>query len=225
MKCDQVLAVLEDYSCGALQRELAASVKSHISNCATCGREFEILSAEDRLYREYQQAVEQDLDVNPGMWRAVTAGLEPKSRGGRGVLAWPSGLSRQFLLAAALIVVSVGATLLAVRYYETGNRLHVAGLRRPPERVSTLEGALRSIQRAEQEYIQAIQVLNGIVDKRKSTMDPQLVIEFEASLKAIDENIAATRKAYHEHPTDAELAHFMLAAYSRKVELLQELAS
>jgi hypothetical protein len=88
-----------------------------------------------------------------------------------------------------------------------------------------LEAAVRAIQRAEQEYLQAIQVLSAIVDQRKSTLQAGLVQEMERNLKSIDESIAATRQAYYSHPSDPYLAQYMLAAYSKKVELLQELAS
>jgi len=88
-----------------------------------------------------------------------------------------------------------------------------------------LQSALLSIQRAEQEYIAAIQILGGIVDKRKATLDPSLAAELERNLKEIDERIASTRQAYHAHPADPELAYYMLTAYRKKVELLEELAS
>jgi hypothetical protein len=57
--------------------------------------------------------------------------------------------------------------------------------------------------------------LNGIVD---------LVAELDRNPKTIDEAIASAQKAYHAHPADPELAQYMLRAYQRKVELLQELA-
>jgi hypothetical protein len=50
-------------------------------------------------------------------------------------------------------------------------------------------------------------------------------VELERNLKAIDENIEATRRAFREHPSDPEYALYMLAAYARKVDLLQEVAS
>jgi anti-sigma factor RsiW len=207
MRCDKVVENLEDYAAGLLDSEAAGAVTQHLEACAACAGVLALLSAEESAYREYRGLVDRNLGLRPGMWPSVLKGLEQQPA--------RTGFWRQSLLAAALIVLSVGATLLAVRYYEV----------RKPERASTLEQALQSIQNAEREYTDAIQILSQIVDRKKQTMDPQLIAELEANLKAIDENIAVARKAYHEHPADAELAHYMLAAYSRKVELLQELAS
>ena len=140
--------------------------------------------------------------------------------------AMPTGSRLRLALGAcALIILSVSATLVTVQYYHS--RYASNG-----ERISTAQGgernlaaALRSIQHAEQEYLDAIRVLSAIVDKRKASLEPSLLAEMEANLRAIDESIAATRKAYQAHPSDPELAQFMLAAYSRKVELLLDLAS
>jgi hypothetical protein len=128
---------------------------------------------------------------------------------------------RQALFAAALIVISVSATLLVVRFNGAGRQETVVRNESP----KGLEAALLSIQRAEREYIDAIRVLSDILEKQKKSMDPRVVAEVEINLKIIDESIAATRQAYHEHPTDPELAHYMLSAYSKKVEILQELTT
>ena len=68
-------------------------------------------------------------------------------------------------------------------------------------------------------------MLTAVVEKQKSTLDPGIVREIQANLSLVDQHIAATRQAYYAHPADAELAISMLTAYSRKVELLQDLAS
>jgi hypothetical protein len=81
------------------------------------------------------------------------------------------------------------------------------------------------VQRAEQEYLRAIQQLSAVVEKQKSTLDPRVIADLQRNLKLIDEHIAATRNAYYAHPQDPELGLFMLAAYSRKVQLLQDLTS
>ncbi len=235
MSCERVRSLLEEYRCGELDSGDAGRVEAHLSACTACSSELELLSAEGRLYRGYQEGLERNLQVPPGMWQSVREAIRPGQPASTPGL-WrrvvgavrpclpASPALRQTMFAAALIVVSVGTTLLAVRYYGGGSSSETAGLRSVEQR-TTLEGALRSIERAEQEYTDAIRVLSEIVDRRKDTMDPRLVAELEANLKAIDESIAATRKAYHEHPTDAELAHYMLAAYSMKVELLQEITS
>jgi hypothetical protein len=231
MKCEQVRELLEDYRCNELPARETAAVADHLSACRECARATRALDAEEQLYAQYKSDLDRQLEVPPSMWGRVRRALDEREHSRDNWLGAlfqylpQSAVGRQALFAAALIVLSVGATLMAVRYYDDlragpGGILALGGTN---ER--TLEAALQSIQRAEQDYLDAIRVLSDIVEKQKSTLDPRLVAELEANLKAIDKSIADTRRAYHEHPADAELAHYMLAAYSKKVELLQELAS
>ena len=44
------------------------------------------------------------------------------------------------------------------------------------------------------------------------------------NLKAIDAAIASAQRAYRAHPADPELARYLLRAYQKKVDLLQDLA-
>lgn len=154
--------------------------------------------------------------------------------------------ARQLAFAALLVMVSVAGTLLVVRHrgdVTSNAQLQPVPLPEPisipaPERLAvvpagadeissekSLEAAVRAIQRAERDYLEAIQVLSDIVDRRKPSLDPRLVRELDVNLKAINANIEATRKAYYAHPSDPYLAQYMLTAYGKKVELLQDLAS
>jgi len=208
-------------------------VESHLQGCPECRRELDRLGAEEGMYRRYAESLERELEVNPGMWESVRARLR-ESRESRhrarlfGSLLPASSWARQLIFASAVALLSVAATLIVVRYYSPGAR----GLQAPQRAASgeagrpqSLEDALRSIRRAEQDYLQAIRVLNAIVEKERPSMDPRVLAEFEKNLRLIDENIAATRAAYHARPLDAYLAQYMLAAYGRKVELLQEVSS
>jgi hypothetical protein len=177
---------------------------------------------------------------------AIVASNGPKSAGKEGrarpifPLPYISGFGRQVAFAVLLIVVSVAGTLVAVRHWGSGRQVGTEpesragqpanageGLRANglSAKHNALEEALLAIQRAEQEYIEAINLLSTIVEKRKSTLDPQLASELERNLRAIDQAIQSTRKAYKDRPQDPERALFMLRAYARKVELLQELVS
>jgi hypothetical protein len=211
------------------------------------------LEKEAQVYAAFAEAEGGALDITPEMWQPVRERLERASTGvaseqrdsaGEGSsnfrLPYVLRFGRQLAFAALLVVVSVAGTLVAVRYWERGSlfgpgpesRLgQSAGAEKslPPSRLdskrNTLEDALLAIQRAEQEYIEAINLLSTMVEKRKSTLDPQLASELERNLRAIDQAIDSTRKAYRDRPQDPERALYMLSAYARKVELLQELVS
>jgi hypothetical protein len=223
MNCEDARLHIEDYHDGELPGELAGQIAAHVQDCRDCGRELEMLRAEDRLYRGYAAGLAGQLSNEPAIWERVEAGthLLPTR-----VHAWIEAIRsafspRRIAFASLLVVLSVAGTLLTVRVVNE----------RQPESVLVsgegrdLDSAMRSIARAEKEYEKAISLLSGIVEKRKASLDPQLVAELEKNIKAIDENIAATRKAFREHPSDPEYALYMLAAYARKVDLLQEVAS
>lgn len=244
MSCKDILRHIEDFYYGELDEKTAQEVQSHLRSCQECGRALEDLSAEDKAYQAYAEALDRSLEVSPQIWRRIQAGIgtcKPE-RGWRhplgrivgfldGILP-RSAVVRQAVFAAVIVVLSVGTTLLTVHYYRTREAgIDDQHLARTSDRIryggsqNGLEAAIRSIQQAERDYNNAIEVLSKIVDKRKPSLDSRFVAELERNLKAIDESIAATRSAYHAHPSDSELAHYMLTAYEKKVELLLEVAS
>jgi hypothetical protein len=81
------------------------------------------------------------------------------------------------------------------------------------------------VAQAEQKYLAAIAILYRDVKKPGTTLDPVLRLRFEETLAAIDRTIADTRKAVGQRPTDPEAVRYMLTAYAKKVEVLQEMAS
>ncbi len=236
MNCDEIRGYMEDFHYGELDEKVSSQVQSHLRTCAECARALEALNAEDSIYQAYAAEQDRALEVSPRLWHRVEERLGASTSAGRSVSAWlaeswsrlfpRSPVLRQAVFALSIVVLSVGATLLTVHYYRMQETSSAEG--RPsqgPVRQNSLEAAILTIQRAERDYDDAITVLSKIVDKRKPSLDPLLLAEVERNLKAIDDNIAATRAAYHAHPSDPDLAHYMLTAYEKKVELLLELAS
>lgn len=223
MNCADVRLQIEDYHDGELPEEVAEQIAAHARSCQECGRELELLEVEDRLYRTYAAGLAGQPLNEPAIWERVNAAAKIPSAAQPGWMeAIRSALSpRRLAYALILVALSVAGTLLTV---------WIVNERQAESMLSSgegrdFEGAMRSIARAEKEYENAIRLLSDIVEKQKTTLDPRLVAELERNLKAIDESIAATREAFREHPSDPEYALYMLAAYARKVELLQEVAS
>jgi hypothetical protein len=93
-----------------------------------------------------------------------------------------------------------------------------------PRRLSEDELIGQQVARAEREYQSAIQLLERRIARRKDSLDPVLVAQYESSLALINDSIAASRRALREHPKDPIAAQFLLAAYIKKLELMQEIA-
>lgn len=237
MNCDQVRKLIEDYHDQELPDWQAAQVRSHLQECPSCRRELAALEGEARVYDAYAAQVEGSLDVPPSLHERALAGakIEPRTtvggEHGSGRVPWWSSVvpaspwARQALAAVLLVAVSVTGTLMVVEYRRAKEAAGAGQVAMVGSGEQSLDAALKAVQRAEQEYLNAIQILTGIVDNQKSTLNPSLLADLQQNLQLIDQHIAAARKAYYEHPTDTALAISMLAAYSRKVEMLQDLAS
>ena len=90
--------------------------------------------------------------------------------------------------------------------------------------LSDQELIIRQLARAEREYQGAIKMLDRAVAKRRDQIQPEAFKQYQASLALIDSSIAQSRRALHERPEDPSASQFLLAAYARKVELMQTIA-
>ena len=93
-----------------------------------------------------------------------------------------------------------------------------------PTKLTEEEVLSQQIAKASREYQSAIKLLERTIAKRKTQLDEGTVKQFEGSLAMIDASIATSRAALRAHPNDPTAARFLLAAYSKKVELMQEIA-
>ncbi len=93
-----------------------------------------------------------------------------------------------------------------------------------PTKLSDDDLLSQQIAKATREYQSAIKLLERTIAKRKTQLDEGTSKQFEGSLALIDASIASSREALRAHPNDPGAARFLLSAYSRKVELMQEIA-
>ena len=96
---------------------------------------------------------------------------------------------------------------------------------KPPAPTKSEEELLaQQIAKAAREYQGAIRLLERTIAKRKTQLDESTIKQFEGSLAMIDASIASSREALRAYPNDPTAARFLLSAYSKKVELMQEIA-
>ncbi len=94
----------------------------------------------------------------------------------------------------------------------------------PARQLSDNELLAQQLVRAEREYQSAIKLLDRAVAKRRIEIEPEAFKKYESSLALIDSSIAQSKRALRELPNDTAAGQFLLAAYARKVELMQEIA-
>jgi len=79
------------------------------------------------------------------------------------------------------------------------------------------------VREAEQKYLSAIALLSRDVNRNRSQLDPIMLARFDAALGDIDRTIKDTRRLVRENPGDPIALQYLLAAYSKKVDVLREM--
>ena len=81
------------------------------------------------------------------------------------------------------------------------------------------------VREAEQKYVTAIAMLTRDVNRRRSQLDPMMLARLDAALGDIDRTIRDTRRVVRENPEDPIALQYLLAAYSKKVDVLREMTA
>lgn len=92
------------------------------------------------------------------------------------------------------------------------------------EPLNEQQALAQQLIRTEREYQNAVKLLGRAVAKRRNGFEPEAFKKYESSLALIDSSIAQSKRALRELPNDLVAGQFLLAAYARKVELMQEIA-
>jgi len=130
MKCEDCLSLIEEYFDAELNQQESAKVAEHLTACEICNEVYLSLEQEQQLYVHYQR----DVEVTPALWQAVEASIKQESARQKapqsaGIL---ESLRRFFTetfhaprfspaLAAMLVVVAVGATVLVMNYVNSSS--------------------------------------------------------------------------------------------------------
>ncbi|HYP52862.1 MAG TPA: zf-HC2 domain-containing protein [Pyrinomonadaceae bacterium] len=69
MRCEDCLAVVEEYFDGELNEETEGRVAAHVAACAECSEALDALADEHVLYARYDRGIE----PSPALWQAVSA--------------------------------------------------------------------------------------------------------------------------------------------------------
>lgn len=96
---------------------------------------------------------------------------------------------------------------------------------KPQPQLSETQLIQNQIARAEREYQGAIKLLDRVIARNRDNFAPGLLKQYESSLALIDSSIAESRRALRERPEDAASGQFLLSAYAKKLELMQEIAT
>lgn len=254
MNCEIFRDEMDDYLSGDLDRAASARVSMHLESCPECSMALDEIERENRLYAEFfdQTAVEPAPASWTAIRDRIRQESVAPS-GFSALIAWLTRplVLQQAAFAVVLIVLSVATTLYFVRRTDERQPVvavvpvdkkpqpvkvaveptptatpEIAPAPRRIEREPVSENDLLAaqVERAEREYLSAIRLLDRAIARRRDEIDPDVMRHYEASLALIDQSIESSRTAFRENRNDLNASNFLIAAYSRKVELMQDIA-
>ena len=94
MKCEENLALLEEYLDGELRPEDQDQISDHLITCASCAEAFAALTAEQELFARYDR----ELELTPAVWAGIEEQIVPPIETSYG---W-------WMKIAAVLVLSIG---------------------------------------------------------------------------------------------------------------------
>jgi hypothetical protein len=230
MNCEKCQDLLSDYLDGTLGHSEHAAVGAHIAGCAACAVAREDFHAIIAVARDARGQLFAPPDER-ALWLRVRDTVEAESLPARAASADASGagfwqrlFGRRFELslpqlaagAAALVVVAVSLTTLAVRYSS-------------PEGPADDRAAVRRVVSDEfyprtylEQHQPSLQYWEQRVQARKASWNPRMRASFDRSVHVLDQTVSDSLNDLRQNPHD-EIAEEMLnSALRDKIELLRE---
>jgi hypothetical protein len=195
-----------------------AAARAHAADCPNCRPELEVwddISAAARsLHREWD---------SPGLWPRIAAAIraEDEATPRRAATFWQWSHPWQTIAAAILVL----AIFVPLAWYGWHARTPAP---LPAERVTSNsrllnEPALLEIERAEAEYVRAIDVLSSAATARIDEQPSPLLLTLRERLIVIDAAIAECRAAIERNRFNAHLRRELLSIYQEKQRTLQQI--
>jgi tetratricopeptide (TPR) repeat protein len=217
MRCRKTQGYISRSVDGGLSGRENARLERHLAACGECRALREDLrkivagaaglgspEPSDRVWRNVRAGLE------TGAERAEALGLKPEKRPFFGLSVPAFRLAGAAALALALVAAGV----------VVGRRL---GRQDAPLSVAAKGGeayTLAKLDEAERHYEQAIKALGEAFAADKDGLAPAVVELFDRNLSVVDATIQACRAAVRTEPDDLEARNYLLAAYTRKITLL-----
>lgn len=221
MSCDEHLPALHDLVDGRAAPDEAARLDAHLAGCEHC----RALVADLRRIRQVAATLDRpapparvweglarEVDELPAVVAARAGGTGAGSRYGS---AW-------WLAAAAALIVGLSATFLGISrgWWGADTSVNVDGSNTVP--ADLVEGVEADLTAAATHYERAIAGLEAIANQAETPLDADVMMALRSDLATIDRAIEESRNAVAAEPANRVAQESLLAAFRRKVSLLQD---
>jgi len=177
--------------------------KAHMEKCSRCRASYEL----DRTILRIAGETGFGEENGEELWHRIEGSLRAGKKRRR-------ALTYAFRFAVAAVVVAAVVSLF--RYSNATYRISHARFLAAAD--------LERVERIEQEYARAIEVLEESAAPNLASMDFELALLYKDKLKTIDEQIHECMEALNSNPGSGRIRRYMLAAMRDKKETLAEIA-
>ena len=208
---------------GDLDPSRTETVEKHLESCAECaafhqdlhslrqgvGR-LEPLDPPDHLWTNLRFQLEAEGLIRSEPRESFWAAILPKRLPGLKP-AWSGAILALFLGIGSLLV------------YDLSTRSPVVPI--PVASTSHQEAVLEELRRAEANYRAAIEALSASSREKLESLDPVLAQVFHDNLATMDYYLNECKRAVENSPQNPLAQRYLLAAYQKKVELMQTIVT
>ena len=208
---------------GDLDPSRAETVEKHLESCAECAafrqdlnsiregvEELEPLDPPERLWTELRFQLEAEGLIRSKPRESFWAAFLPKRLPDLKP-AWSGAILALFLGIGSLLV------------YDLTTRSPLVPI--PAASTSHQEAVLEELRRAEANYRAAIEALSASSRKKLEGLDPALAQVFHDNLATMDYYLHECKLAVENSPQNPLAHRYLLAAYQKKVELMQTIVT
>ncbi len=208
---------------GELDLTRAETVKRHLECCPECAafhrdmnairqgvERLEPIEPPDRLWKSIRFQLEAEGLIRSEPKESFWAAILPKRLPGLKP-AWSGAILALFLGIGSLLV------------YDLSTRSPVVPI--PVASTSHQEAVLEELRRAEANYRAAIEALSASSRKKLESLDPVLAQVFHDNLATMDYYLNECKRAVENSPQNPLAQRYLLAAYQKKVELMQTIVT
>jgi Putative zinc-finger len=238
--CEVFATTVSEYLDGTLAPDATAAASAHAASCDRCrslAAELESIRAAARALPVQRPSRDLWAGIEARIRVGGVAAESPSHRSSRPAAAraqarWFGArwVNRNVVAAAALVVMSVGLTFTATKWWIARNPTVVAsgnsGHARIDSSAPTMATPVANQDAATSEFLYDHQItaLHQILQQRRTQLDPKTVAVLDRNLAIIDSAIVQSRAALAQDPASAFLAGQLDQALSSKLELLRTAA-
>jgi anti-sigma factor RsiW len=209
MNCSKSAKKISEYVDGGLEAGEARRLEEHLEACPDCRRLVEDFRGISAAARRIETP-----SVPDGSWGKIRSRL--RSPAAPDVRVPLFGRFRPaYGIAAAAMAIGLGAL-----FFVLSRGSLIPGGQAERERY-----ALAKLDEAEKYYEKAIKAMGEAIADEKGRLAPQVAEMFARNMEVVDASIRACRAAVRNQPDDLKSRDFLLAAYSKKLVLLDDLLS